>query len=60
MSEEIIEWARKQIDNAEAELEKADALLQRLKRAGEDVSRLEADYLEAKRRLERFKAAFKD
>jgi len=60
MVEEIIKWAQKQIEDAEAELQKARLLIERLKKAGENTATLEAEYLEAKRRLDKYKEAFKD
>jgi len=60
MVEEIVKWAQSEIERAEKELEQAEALIIRLKRAGENVATLEAELREAKRRLANYKEAFKD
>jgi multidrug resistance efflux pump len=58
MAERILESAREDIRNAEEQLKAAKALIDRLKAAGEDTLDLERRYIEAQRRLERYKRAF--
>jgi len=59
IAEEVLSVARENIKHAEEQLKKAKILIDRLKAAGEDTVQLERRYQEAKRRLERYKRAFK-
>lgn len=58
MSEEVLKRIREEIKRAEQELQVAYAIIERLRAAGEDVSKLLQEYMAAKTKLERFKKAF--
>jgi prefoldin subunit 5 len=58
LSVDIDEYIKKQIDEAEANLKKAREMIDKLRKAGEDVSKLLSDYEAARIRLERYKKAF--
>jgi predicted nucleic acid-binding Zn-ribbon protein len=58
LAENVDEYIKKQIGEAEENLKKAKALIDKLRKAGEDVSKLLSDYETARLRLERYKKAF--
>jgi len=58
MVEEVIAWARGEIERADNELKKAEVLVERLRRAGEPTGELEARIRETRRRIEQYKKAF--
>ncbi|MBA7564522.1 hypothetical protein ES708_06185 [subsurface metagenome] len=60
MSEELLARVRANIDAAEADLKGAKDLVQRLRRAGEDVSELEQRQRAIELRVSRMKKAFAD
>lgn len=60
MSEEIRNMAKTDIVAAEVNMKDARDLIDRLRKAGEDVADLERKYRESEQRLRRFKAAFGD
>jgi len=58
MAEELEKYVVSEIKNAEKQLAEAKRLIDRLRAAGEDVSKLLTEYNLAKQKLERYKRAF--
>jgi len=58
MVEEVIAWARGEIERADNELKKAEVLVERLRRAGEPTAEMEAKVREVRRKLEQYRKAF--
>ena len=58
MVKETIEYVKGEIAKAEKELEEAKELIERMRKAGENVSDLEIRYRELKEKLEAYKRAF--
>lgn len=59
MSENINEQVQAAVAEAEKQLAEAKDLLDKLRRAGEDVTQAETNYRATKLRVERYKKAFK-
>lgn len=55
---EVLEDVRKRIKEAEKQLADARDLIDRMRLAGEDTTKMLADYTVAKQRLDRYKKAF--
>lgn len=60
MVKETLDYVRNEIAKAEAELEKARELIERMRKAGENVSDLEIRYRELKEKIEAYKRAFSE
>jgi len=58
LAEELLEDIKKRIKESEAHLKTAKYLIDKLRAAGEDVTKLQTDYQVALQRLERYKRAF--
>ncbi len=60
MTDKLVEWARTELKGAEMELNSAAALIDRLRKAGENVAVMERDHAAAREKLDRYKKAFAD
>lgn len=60
MSEEFLERARSKIENAKIQLKEAKALIDRLRKAGEDVTTQESRASQLEYKIRRYEEAFKD
>jgi len=58
MVNDILEYARSQIERAKRDLESAKELVARLRKAGENVAEMEARIRELELKLKRYEEAF--
>ena len=56
--DDIEEKIRRDIKEAEAKLEKAEEILKKLRKTGEDITELERKYREAQIKIRNYKRAF--